>query len=518
VTFAGTQTLNSSVVARTARLRQASALLASALAAACAQAPSAGTGAAADDSVAVPRLWDDDALATWGTPLAGLGVPPSYATAANYYALPVDNLRTYPLYHPAHEPAGYRAWLLAQGAQPLIDPSRLRTRADWIAAGRRVFEELDTAASRTNDPAVLAYFGDPEAIDAHRDASHDVMTKDGVLLDYRWVVDGDGTLKVSFSSCFACHTRLMPDGTLLPGAPSNYDVASSPAVAVMARQLQISSTLSKGQDFYAQFGVPWCAEDPHARFATMADADIDKLVSGDAGAPPGTTFARFNGSPLSTTRMADLRGVRDRRYLDATGTHRNRGPEDIARYGILVEFVDVAVFGAHHMLPPDATLGRVRPPDEAMYALGLYLYSLDPAASPHPFDQRAERGRAVFAREGCADCHPPPLYTSNELIPAGDIGTDPTLALRSARVPGPTRCRRCGGCGTAACSSTTVRWRRWKTGSIPSACAPTTCPPGGAGRASSAALSPATSTVSTCRPTTRPRSSPSCRRSDAGLA
>jgi len=384
----------------------------------------------------VPKLWDDAELATWGTPVAGLGVPPSYATAARYYALPVDNLRTYPLYHPAHEPAGYRAWMLAQGAQPLIDPGRLRTRADWIAAGKRVFEELDTAASRTDDPAVVAYFSDAKAVDAHRDANHDVMTKDGVLLDYRWVVDHDGRLKVSFSSCFSCHTRLMPDGSLLPGAPCNYDVASSPAFAVLASKLRISPTLSKGQDFYAQFGVPWCAHDPHARIAAMSDAEIDGLLAADAGAPPGTTFARFNGSPLSTTRMADLRGVRDRRYLDATGTHRNRGPEDIARYGILVEFVDIAVFGPHHMLPSDTVLGRVRPPDEAMYALGLYLYSLEPAASPHPIDQSAERGRAVFDREGCADCHPPPLYTSNELVAASDIGTDPTLALRTRKGTG----------------------------------------------------------------------------------
>jgi hypothetical protein len=27
-----------------------------------------------------------------------------------------------------------------------------------------------------------------------------------------------------------------------------------------------------------------------------------------------------------------LIGVKDLRYLDATATHRNRGPEDIARY------------------------------------------------------------------------------------------------------------------------------------------------------------------------------------------
>jgi hypothetical protein len=66
---------------------------------------------------------------------------------------------------------------------------------------------------------------------------------------------------------------------------------------------------------------------------------------------------------------------------------------------------------------------RVRPPDEAMYALGLYLYSLEPPKSPHPFDRAARRGRKIFAREGCADCHTPPLYTNNKLVPV--VGFEP---------------------------------------------------------------------------------------------
>jgi hypothetical protein len=153
--------------------------------------------------------------------------------------------------------------------------------------------------------------------------------------------------------------------------------------------------------------------------------------------------------------MADLRGVRHRRYLDATGTHANRGPADVARYGILVEFAESGVFGPYHMRAPQTERVRRRPSDAAMYAMALYLYSLEPAPSPHPVDECAHHGRQVFEREGCDGCHSGPYYTSNELVPVDGfvpplddpatarldilprrVGTDPGLALRTRKGTG----------------------------------------------------------------------------------
>ena len=54
-----------------------------------------------------PRIWDDEALKDWATPIAALGVRPAHFTAAEYYAIPGDNLKTYPVYHPNREPKGY---------------------------------------------------------------------------------------------------------------------------------------------------------------------------------------------------------------------------------------------------------------------------------------------------------------------------------------------------------------------------------------------------------------------------
>lgn len=408
----------------------------------------------AEPAVVVPRLWAAKELEHWATPVAGLGVPPTLISEEQYYALPIDNLRSYPVYHPSREPPGYREGLLKRGPQPLIEPDKLKTMADWIEAGRIVFESLETPQSRTDDPVVIAHFTDPKAIDKYRDATHDVMDADGVLLDYRWVVDRDNKLKLSLSSCSGCHTRLMPDGSLLRGAPCNFDLSEAPAVEIMLKSLRLAE-FTPGQQLYAEFGVPWRDDDLHARFKTMSSEELGALLSQDSGDPPGTMFARFNGSPFYKTRMADLRGVRDRRYLDATGTHANRGPADIARYGILVEYVPDSVFGPHHMVPDELYKKAVRPPDEAMYALGLYVYSLDPAPSPYPFDDLARKGQEIFQDNGCVKCHTPPAYTSNKLIPVPGfepplddpetarldisnrrVNTDPGLALRTRKGTG----------------------------------------------------------------------------------
>jgi len=398
-------------------------------------------------AVVVPKLWDEQALEGWALPLAN-GLEPVHVPPEMYYAAPVDNLRTYPVYHPDREPPGYREALLARGPQPLIEPGKLQTHADWIEAGRRVFEELDTPGSRCDDPEVLAHFTDAKAIDKYRDAGHDVMTKDGVLLDYRWVVDTDRKLKLSFTSCAGCHTRILPDGSLLPGAPSNFDLSDAPAVGRMLQQLRITAGLTYGQELYAQHGVPWLADDEHARLRDLPDEQLSAFLSQETGEPPGTMFARFNGSPLYKTRMADLRGVEDRKYLDATATHRNRGPADIARYGIMVEYAESGAFGPHRLLPPELKV-RVRPPDEAMYALALYVESLGPAKSPYPFDEQARRGKALFESEGCVKCHKPPIYTNNKLVPVPGfdpparedvserrVNTDPGSALRTRKGTG----------------------------------------------------------------------------------
>ena len=85
------------------------------------------------------------------------------------------------------------------------------------------------------------------------------------------------------------------------------------------------------------------------------------------------------------------------------------------RYAALVSYAEAVDFGPYHVLAADAKRFQARVPDEALYALALYIYSLQPPKNPNPFDAKAKARQQVFVREGCPTCHTPPLYTSNKL-------------------------------------------------------------------------------------------------------
>ena len=104
-----------------------------------------------------PRLWTDEALSGWALPIAGVNATPSFYTEAEYYAAPVDELRTYPVYLKGREPKGYRDSIRRQGPQPLIEIGKARSDAEWVEAGRRMFDGFDLPENRTDDSRVLAW-------------------------------------------------------------------------------------------------------------------------------------------------------------------------------------------------------------------------------------------------------------------------------------------------------------------------------------------------------------------------
>jgi DNA-binding beta-propeller fold protein YncE len=63
-------------------------------------------------------------------------------------------------------------------------------------------------------------------------------------------------------------------------------------------------------------------------------------------------------------------------------------------------------------------------PEEVAVAIDAYLKSLKPVPSPHlvggKLSEAARRGEEVFSRAGCAECHPPPLFTD---LHQYDVGT-----------------------------------------------------------------------------------------------
>jgi hypothetical protein len=378
----------------------------------------------AQSSVQVPRIWDDAALSDWATPLAGLNVRPGHFSSEEYYRVPADNLRTYPVYPPDREPPGYWEWLQAQKPQPLVDASRIETNDDWIAAGRRAFFELDAVLARTNDPSAIARARDQGSF-------RGVYTlADGSVLDPRWVVTGEGVM-LTMSDCTNCHMRVRAEGDPLFGGPlaawpMDMPIPRPPGLPVFEFFERAFSAQFPGEQFGAAFwrttAVPWLPEERVDRLREMTSVtEMGALFGGNTGTVP-----RTNGSPFYGAKVPDLHVLRYARYLDATGTHRLRGPEDVARYIALVTAADPMEFGPHRMLRPEQRRVSYRFADEVLYAIAMYLLALEPPANPNaPVEALQAEGERIFRAVGCAGCHTPPGYTSGMLTPAEGYDAPP---------------------------------------------------------------------------------------------
>lgn len=402
----------------------------------------------------IPKVWDEAALAEWATPLAALQVRPSHMSAEKYYALPVDNLKTYPVYLPDQEPPGYWEMLNRVGPQPLIEPEKLKTDADWVEAGRIAFEQLDHIHLRTRDPQLIA---------AVRRGESFIVGPGGRAMNLRWVPTKDG-VALSFPNCANCHTAVLPNGTVVPGAPTFAfpPKRTGPPGRNLVGEVQYATgfanggapirmrTESVGMNVYRASATPWVKDDIHTQMKSLTRADVDAWI---AAGLRGGAVPRWNGSLYYPAKTPDLIGVKDRKYIDHTGTHSNRGVGDLMRYAALVTTAESTSFGGHNVLGPESETAPVRLSDEVLYALGVYIESLQPPSNPHPFDAKAAAGEKVFRREGCAGCHTPPLYTNNKLTLARgftlpkslpktldvlpvSVGTDPGLALQTRKGTG----------------------------------------------------------------------------------
>jgi len=89
----------------------------------------------------IPRVWDDNAVKDVELPLVQRDRSPRYMTADEYYKLKVRPIyRSYPVYVQGKEPSGYIESLKQREPELIFDTSKLRTKEDWIRAGKIVFE------------------------------------------------------------------------------------------------------------------------------------------------------------------------------------------------------------------------------------------------------------------------------------------------------------------------------------------------------------------------------------------
>ena len=401
----------------------------------------------ADWKPQIPRTWVDAEIADLEIPLADARTSPKHVSADYYYQIPVLRiLKTYPVYAPGKEPAGYIDRLRTLEPEIVFDESRLVTETDWIAAGELVFDFPVTTGvlGGLGGPGDL-YLRSPDWY-AHTKAP---VAGDGTLPFYRYVIATKGKVEIGILACGMCHTRVMANGGILKGAQGNF--AFDRAIAYDYRKLNNVNEARAIE--HVLFATPRGA----ALEDRAASLSLETLASAHDAIPPGV-LARHRSSTAIPPQIPDLIGVKDRRYLDRTGLQQHRSLVDLMRYAALNQGMDdLASFGDFIPLAADGKRPepgtQMRYSEAQLYALALYIYSLQPPPNPNRFDSRAERGQRIFERERCATCHTPPLYTNNRLTPAvgftipaehrakydvvsTSVGTDPRLTMETRRGTG----------------------------------------------------------------------------------
>lgn len=403
---------------------------------------------------AVPKTWDDEAMASLELPLANPIGSPKHVPADYYYRIPVRPIyRSYPVYAPEHQPPNYIQWLKQQEPQIIWDDRGhappLKSQADWIKAGELVFDAPIAFNAQDGITALEDTWNPDWYAQVHPPLDHS-----GVLPVFSYVIRKKGEIELGQIACGTCHSRVMPDGTVLKGAQGNFPFDH--AIAFELRKGKVKADELRDA-ILGGWGMPWLDPPPEAILQHMT---LEEMLAISDAVPPGVLIRRHS-SFMYPPHIPDLIGVKDRRYLDSTGLQQQRSIVDLMRYAAINQGGnDIASYNGfipadppnYRQLPsPDRVGGRYS--DEQLYALALYIYSLKPPLNPNKFDARAARGQKIFEREGCAGCHVSPLYTSNKLTPAPgftipkdhlskydilpmSLGTDPNSATRSRRGTG----------------------------------------------------------------------------------
>jgi hypothetical protein len=405
-----------------------------------------------DTSISIPRVWTDAAMKDWELPNSNPDYSARPVSEAFYYRLPERTIyKTYPVYHPDHEPEGYWEWLHAQEPEVVFDPNNLKTEEDWIEAGKLVFDyPIDTVGAilsveHVRDPAFYTYSGMP-------------ITPEGIMPFAQWVVAGKGKVYLGNLSCSSCHTRVMPDGSTVVGAQGNW--SGDKGFAFGMDKPEVPERAVKGVTS-ALFSSPWTAGDPHGGLLASTKEEI---IAAYKAVPPGA-FGRQGTSILFPPQTPDLIGVKDRKYLDHGGLGQHRNIEDMMRYIAMNQAMDFLNFYGEYN-PLGLTEERLksdepimfpgtydRYSDAQLYAIAKYVYALTPPENPNKPSELSRRGETVFAEQGCVTCHTPPAFTNNKLMPVDgftvpddhyeryDIfdvsaGTDPGYTLDTRRGTG----------------------------------------------------------------------------------
>ena len=173
----------------------------------------------------IPQAWDDAALASMQTPLRDPSRTPKHMASGTYNRMPVLTVyKTYPVYAAGREPAGYLERFRTLEPEIAFHPDRLHTPEEWAKAGEAIFDAPTFFQNPDQAPAGPRHFpaaGVPVAADSTYPFS-------------RYVIRKKGEVELGGNSCAVCHTRVMPDGSVLKGAQGNFPAERILSVSLRA--------------------------------------------------------------------------------------------------------------------------------------------------------------------------------------------------------------------------------------------------------------------------------------------
>ena len=412
--------------------------------------------------IQVPKTWDEQTLHESLLPLADSTVRVLPISESYYYSLPkIRIFKSYPvLVLDSAENARY------------IDSLRSLDHFEYFTDEHQIDEEdLVELGSHVFTAPILSFPYQDGIIDRLQSEVENAgvrLTSSKEYPYYSYFLDETNQLNIGIFSCALCHTRVTNSGLVIKGAQGNYPMDRRDG---WRNQLRVArSSADEVPELNQQIrdgrkSIQWAPWINHPFQKELDTLSAEQIAAYQKAIPPGVMIrhgTNFN-QPAS---IPDLIGIKDRKYMDATGLMIHRSEIDIMRYAafnqnadMLTRYGDFIPSGNGFKDLPETGEGTFigtdrRYSDIQLYALAKYLYSLEPPKNPEMADaQIVAEGELIFKREGCVTCHTPPLYTNNMLTPVDgfippqshlekydvfdiSVETDPSLALYTRRGTG----------------------------------------------------------------------------------
>jgi hypothetical protein len=144
------------------------------------------------------------------------------------------------------------------------------------------------------------------------------LTADGKLPFYRYVVRTKGRVEVSWLSCAMCHTRVLPDRTVVKGAQGNFPFGK--ALAYDTRKVNVPFVARTFE--LMLYGAPWLRPDPPA---DLGKKSVEDIAAAHALVPPGV-LARHGSGVWSPVQVPDLIGMMLAGHSDSARAPSKRQP------------------------------------------------------------------------------------------------------------------------------------------------------------------------------------------------